>query len=199
MALTFSLLLEASLLVPIIFYLSQGIYNLYLHPLRSLPGPKTWVAFPLLRNISACLGLYDERMREFHNRYGNVVQKSPLSRLKPGRTYTVTDTDSCRRTFNNVAQTPDILNAGDADHTKFRKALSHGFSDRSLRAQEPIVKFYVDLLVQKLRELAVIDQSVDMVKWYNLTTFDIIGDLAFGESSGRSRDINLPHLGQNHV
>lgn len=169
MALTVSLLLGASLLVPIIFYLSQAIYNLYLHPLRSLPGPKTWIAFPLLRNISACLGLYDERMREFHNRYGNVVRYAPskvsfITAEAWKDIYGHGHRQLQKGFVGNVAQTPDILNAKNADHTKFRKAISHGFSDRSLRAQEPIVKRYVDLLIQKLRELAVIDQSVDMVK-----------------------------------
>jgi cytochrome P450 len=128
-------------------------------------------------------------MREFHNRYGNIVRYGPskvsfITAEAWKDIYGHGHRQLQKDFVGNVAQTPDILNAGDADHTKFRKALSHGFSDRSLRAQEPIVKCYVDLLIQKLRELAVIDQSVDMVKWYNLTTFDIIGDLAFGESFG---------------
>lgn len=39
---------------------------------------------------------------------------------------------------------------------------------------------YFDLLIQRLHENA--DKPVDLVKWYNFTTFDIIGDLTFGES-----------------
>jgi cytochrome P450 len=38
----------------------------------------------------------------------------------------------------------DILTANDADHKRFRKALSHAFSAKGLQAQEPIVTGYVD-------------------------------------------------------
>lgn len=41
---------------------------------------------------------------------------------------------------------------------------------------------YVDLLVDRLKgEIATSRATVDMTRWYNYTTFDIIGDLAFGE------------------
>ena len=46
---------------------------------------------------------------------------------------------------------------------------------------------YVDLLIQKLRVQPTGSDNariVNIVHWYNLTTFDIIGDLAFGKSFG---------------
>jgi cytochrome P450 len=65
-----------------------------------------------------------------------------------------------------------------------RKLLSHAFSDAALRQQEPIMTQYFDLLVQRLKER--IDNpaagKVDLTKWYNFLTFDIIGDMCFGES-----------------
>lgn len=67
-----------------------------------------------------------------------------------------------------------------------RKLLSHAFSDFALREQEPLITQYFDLLIEKLKQQ--IDGprkgKVDMVAWYNFTTFDIIGDLAFGEPFG---------------
>src|SRR5256885_11098434 len=36
-------------------------------------------------------------------------------------------------------------------------------------------------MIEKLKGVARSDTPTDMVKWYNLTTFDMIGDLAFGE------------------
>jgi hypothetical protein len=39
---------------------------------------------------------------------------------------------------------------------------------------------YVDLLIQRLHENCA--KLVDIVQWYNSTTFDIIGDLLIGES-----------------
>lgn len=54
-----------------------------------------------------------------------------------------------------------------------------------MREQEPALKSYVDLLISRL--YAQIDCAgtkgvVDIAKWYNYTTFDMIGDFAFGES-----------------
>jgi hypothetical protein len=42
----------------------------------------------------------------------------------------------------------------------------------------------VDLLIQRLREGSRDGNSVIISDWYNYTTFDIIGDLAFGEPFG---------------
>jgi len=42
------------------------------------------------------------------------------------------------------------------------------------------MKPYFDLLIQRLYENCA--APVDIVKWYNSATFDIVGDLLFGES-----------------
>jgi hypothetical protein len=67
-------------LLPSIFLLYHtllAIYNVYFHPLRALRGPRSWVAFPILCNISSCLGTYDRDMRSFHSCYGEVVRYHP--------------------------------------------------------------------------------------------------------------------------
>jgi hypothetical protein len=56
-----------------------------------------------------------------------------------------------------------------------------------MREQEPIIVGYIDLLVQRLHEhcgKGADKKPMDMTAWYNWTTFDIIGDLAFGEPFG---------------
>ena len=78
---------------------------------------------------------------------------------------------------------PDIITANREEHARLRRLLSHGFSDRSMREQEPMIMQYIDLLVRRLYENSESGtKPLDIVKWYNWTTFDIIGDLAFGES-----------------
>ena len=70
-----------------------------------------------------------------------------------------------------------------------RGVLSHGFTEKALRAQEGLIQSYIDLLISRLREKAIIAKeigdeaaaTVDICQWYNFTTFDIIGDLGFGE------------------
>jgi cytochrome P450 len=64
-----------------------------------------------------------------------------------------------------------------------RRLFSPAFSDRALKEQEPLFMKYVTLLADKLREGMEEDPNhkFDMVKMYNFTTFDIMGDLTFGE------------------
>jgi hypothetical protein len=61
--------------------------------------------------------------------------------------------------------------------------MSHAFSDSSLREQEPLIHTYCDLLIKRLYDQIEGPRKgeVDIVSWFNFTTFDIIGDLAFAE------------------
>jgi cytochrome P450 len=77
---------------------------------------------------------------------------------------------------------PSIFNADQQNHRRVRKQLAHAFSEKALRDQEPSMKAYVDLLIEKLRDVAASGRPADMVQWYNFTTFDLIGDLAIGKS-----------------
>lgn len=71
----------------------------------------------------------------------------------------------------------------------FRRNLSSGFSEKSLRDQEPILTKYFDLLIEKLRVNC--EQPLDMAKWYNFITFDIIGDLTYGKPFGCLEDSKM--------
>ena len=63
-----------------------------------------------------------------------------------------------------------------------RKQLSHAFSQRSLEEQESLISRSVDLFIQRLGEDG--PQGIDIVLTFTLMSFDIIGDLGFGESFG---------------
>ena len=67
--------------------------------------------------------------------------------------------------------------ADHADHTRMRKVLAHAFTESALLEQEPLLTHYFDLLVSKLKQqIEGLDHGrVDMMAYYNFTTFDIIG------------------------
>lgn len=67
----------------------------------------------------------------------------------------------------------DIISADRDMHGKLRRQLAHGFSDRSMREQEPIIRSYVDKLMSQLRERCRSGEALDMAGWYNYTTFDV--------------------------
>lgn len=64
-----------------------------------------------------------------------------------------------------------------------RKIFTPAFSDRALKQQEPLFVKYTDQLVSRLKEDVAADpeKKCDMVRMYNFTTFDVMGDLTFGE------------------
>lgn len=76
-----------------------------------------------------------------------------------------------------------ILSANNADHRRYRRLLSHGFSEKALREQEPYIQNYYDNLISALKKQSqASDGKANLVHFFNWTTFDIISDLSFGES-----------------
>ncbi|KAJ5913921.1 hypothetical protein N7504_002804 [Penicillium tannophilum] len=181
----------ALVLVPT-YFIGLIIYNVFFHPLAKYPGPKSMAAtrFPYMGFILA--GKTAQAIKSLHEQYGEVVRIAPdelsfidgdawkaIYGTRPGHGQKQKD---FRYYPPTIGGAPSIIVSNDADHSRMRRLLSHAFSDSSLRGQEPIIKTYVDLLMQRLREKCENgSKALDMVAWYNFTTFDIIGDLAFGE------------------
>jgi cytochrome P450 len=172
-------------------FLGTGFYNAYIHPARKFPGPKLWAAFHVFKDTTCALGDIDNKLCELHAKYGPVVRISPdeLSFMDERAWKDIYAHPNYlakwpRFAFvNDKRDTPaDIINSTHADHARIRRQLSHAFSEKALREQEELITNYINLLMDKLTDAAASGTKVDMVKWYNFTTFDIISDLAFGES-----------------
>ncbi|KAK1485014.1 benzoate 4-monooxygenase cytochrome P450 [Colletotrichum cuscutae] len=86
---------------------------------------------------------------------------------------------------NFAAEALSIVSERDPKkHAEMRRYLGTAFSDRSPKSQEPMVAECVDRLIEKIGMVDVVTQGPDMVMWFNLATFDIIGSLAFGKDFG---------------
>lgn len=98
-----------------------------------------------------------------------------------GKKVTEKDTRFYGPSFNGA---PDIIRAKGPDHSRFRRNFSHAFSDRALRDQQSLICRYVDMLVDSLNATIKEDPKsrINIVRMLNLTTFDIMGDLTFGDS-----------------
>jgi len=64
-----------------------------------------------------------------------------------------------------------------------RKLMSHAFSNIALREQYPLVANHINNFINQVnsRTTDSTNAPLDLSHWYNLLTFDIITDLAFGE------------------
>ena len=66
--------------------------------------------------------------------------------------------------------------------TAKRKLIMHAFSERALKQQEPLLQFYMHLLIGKLHaKIEAGELVVDLAEWYKYVSFDIIGELAYGQ------------------
>ncbi|KAF9873289.1 BCL4p [Colletotrichum karsti] len=79
-------------------------------------------------------------------------------------------------------------------HSAMRKMLNPAFSQRGLLEQEEIISGIVDKFVKTVGEKAGPGtKGLNMTKWYEMNSFDILGEMAFGESF-HSLDTGIPHF-----
>ncbi|KAF2799643.1 benzoate 4-monooxygenase cytochrome P450 [Melanomma pulvis-pyrius CBS 109.77] len=175
-------------------------YNVYLHPLRKYPGPKLYACsiIPITRQRLRGRALIV--VTALHKKYGPVVRLAPneLSYIdiqawkdvyghrKPGQLVWRKDP---AQAGPEEAGTPGIFRSEGQEHTQLKKVFNHAFSDKALRDQEDLIRTHCKTLVSVLLKRAekqkvnpsAAEATIDMVKFWNFATFDIMGDLTFGE------------------
>lgn len=67
-------------------------------------------------------------------------------------------------------------------HAQMKKSLSAAFSTKALVQQESIVKRCVDGFVHRLGADGACEKGLNMTKWFEMIAFDILGEMAFGET-----------------
>lgn len=184
------------------------IYDLYCSPLRNFPGPKLWALSRIPGQLSVLRGHNHLDIAALHEQYGSVVRISSnelafntpqafrdIYGFRPGGCFPK-DRSHYLPPANGVDHL--VCAVDDGVHARQRRLLAHAFSERALRDQEGLIAGYVDTMVGKLRnEIGRKDRSmsssstVDIKNWMNYTTFDITGDLMFGESFDCLKDSQL--------
>lgn len=144
-------------------------------------------------------GQLAHKIKAFHEVYGETVRVAPneVSFINPdtvkdiyqrrpsGGGFKSLPKDPIRQAPPRPGQPISILDAGDADHTRLRKAYAAAFSSQALSAQEPLVASYVDKMIAQMQcQSKLIAQSVDLQEWISFCTFDIVCKLSFGEDFG---------------
>ncbi|KAE8379705.1 cytochrome P450 [Aspergillus bertholletiae] len=178
----------------VIFYLLSNVaYNIFLHPLARYPGPLSYAASRIPYFMSTFMGTLPLDMIDLHKRYGDIVRIAPdqLAFAHPdawneiyGRRIGSFGLEKPSWFFRPFEEDPpQITNLPNEEHRRLRRHFAHGFSDREIREQEPIIQGYINLLLQRLHEICR-EETIVISDWYNYVTFDIIGDLVFGEPFG---------------
>lgn len=178
-------------------FILRAIYRVYFHPLSKYPGPKLYAATRIPMLISILNGSREKVYADLHRKYGPIVRLShdELIFIDPDAWKDIyghgTRATPGKQPFKDLTRygklpnnTPSILITPEEDHARIRKIFTPAFSDRALKQQEPLFLKYINKLMSRLRESVQQKPSgkLDLVQLFNFTTFDIMGDLTFGES-----------------
>ncbi|OJJ45140.1 hypothetical protein ASPZODRAFT_18049 [Penicilliopsis zonata CBS 506.65] len=180
--------------VATILLFSRAIYNVFFHPLSRFPGPvfNAISSLPYCYHVLKGSQVYD--MVRLHETYGDIVRIAP-NQLYFSHPDAWQDILASRRGekkedmekagwFYRASDElpPHIVSTTRERHDTLRRAIGPSFAEKAIREQEPVVRKYADLLIDRLSSSS--SSRVTISDWYNYTTFDVIGDLAFGESFG---------------
>nr|ULA45393.1 cytochrome P450 monooxygenase NecB [Nectria sp. HLS206] len=168
--------------------LSLLVYRLFLHPLRNFPGPKAakWTSLwfsSRLRKADA-----HRKVLQLHQKYGEFVRvgSSDLSIVHPaGVTAVYGSKSKCVKGawYDLTHPMISLQTTRDKDlHRARRRIWSDAFSDKALSGYEHRMKAYRAKLLGHISHCADTSIPVDVTKWFNFYTFDVMGDLAFGSS-----------------
>lgn len=157
------------------------------------PGPRLAAATRLWYCYYTVRGDLHTVLYAAHEKYGDVVRIAPdeLSYIDSkawgdiyGHRVGKSELTKDPIFYSSISSGPgSIISADRSRHGVLRKQASHGFSERALRSQEHVIKKYADLFIQRLDESAASkNPTVDIVDWFNFFTFDVMGDLVFGQS-----------------
>lgn len=152
------------------------IYNVWFHPLRRFPGPffaragRLWYVYQLMT------GQVHSAIEKAHDKYGTRIRIAAdelsfidtnawdeIYNFRHGKSELSKDL----RTYEGILH-GSVLISPKHRHGSVRKALSHGFSDKSLRAQEDVIRSYADRLIFKLQQ-HVGKESFNIVEYYNVS------------------------------
>ncbi|KAK1990522.1 cytochrome P450 [Colletotrichum falcatum] len=169
----------------------QYVYAGVTNPLSDIPGPWYTRFSTLPSTYKVIIAHHPDWIHDLHARYGPIVRYSPsevdisdpatcqrIHSVKNGFLkspfYSLLITDSSS-VFNEIR--PEI-------HRKYKRLLSNPMSETGLKAFLPRIDSKFRLAIERMRDEHKTRGAADVAKWFMFLSFDVIGDLAFGESFG---------------
>ncbi|UPL00404.1 hypothetical protein LCI18_011338 [Fusarium solani-melongenae] len=169
------------------------IYRAVFHRLNVFPGP---FKARLSNLYITALGLKKRHLyrevQELHRKYGDIVRIGPseisINSSEALHALHSNNTPCVKGPWYNIIY-PMVSLLADRNkksHTERRKTWDKAFNAKALRDYETRVVQYAELLLHQLKKME--GQPFNAKLWIHYYTFDIMGDLAFGQSFGMLRD-----------
>ncbi|KAJ2989935.1 hypothetical protein NUW58_g2258 [Xylaria curta] len=183
-------LLSTALIATATYAIARSIYLLNFHPLSRFPGPKiaavsnVWYAYHWLSGrwpwaVEACLKSYGDIVRIAPN---ELVFASPkaftdiyTSHDKGLETFHKTDIHDFARDRDGGL----IWEQDPVKHRKVAKQMAPAFSAKATRSKDPTLHKYVNLFVEKMKEVGEKAGGVSLPTWIQWLAMDIAADMAY--------------------
>ena len=173
------------------------LYRGFLHPLADFPGPFLARYTGLWRTARYFNGKWHDDVVQLHEKYGKVVRIAPNE-------LSIVDETAIKQLYGpgSTAKKTTYYHSMDAPlgveglfqtvnttvHAMLKRRVSSAYSMSALLKYEPYIQPLLDLLFQKLRKYAnragPEGAKLNMSEWTNAFTFDVVGELAYGEPIG---------------
>ncbi|KAI0120995.1 cytochrome P450 oxidoreductase [Xylariales sp. AK1849] len=211
----FFLLLFSSLLV--VYWAAWIIYAQCFHPLSKVPGP--WIASVsrLWYIVQVAKGDMEKTQRQLHAKHGPLIRIAPneLACAAPDAIKTIyptslglnkTDFYPVWNTHSFSKHRDMFSETNDKAHGERRRIINHVYSLANVLQSEPYIDHCSALFLERLGEHTDSEKPFDLGKWLQMFTFDVIGELYFGNMFGflekaedhgnwiHSLDLLMPYL-----
>ncbi|KAH4038176.1 cytochrome P450 monooxygenase sthF [Parastagonospora nodorum] len=181
-------------LIAAYIFIVRPLRNILFHPLKKYPGPKLFGASSIPYGFYYMTGKWHLKIRNLHATYGPIVRIGPdeLSYACPeawediyGRYVPTKRRENPKPVWYCSPDAHDMVGASLGDHGRMRRVMAPGFTYSAMCKQEPLIKGHVDMFLSKLCSLCGDGRAeVNILDWLTYCTFDLIGDLSFGEPFG---------------
>ncbi|KAL6245652.1 hypothetical protein RBB50_007651 [Rhinocladiella similis] len=165
------------------------VFGVFFSPLRKIPGPLLARLTPLWLRFVDISGNRTSTIHRLHQKYGSTVLIGP-DEISVSDIANVKDLYGQQTNFvkapvyTSMSMPPlGIFSMRDkALHSQRRRLLSHAFSQSNLQDCEPLIHEQIQKLLKTLQQC--LNQPIDMLNWFRLAAFDVVGELFLGQSFG---------------
>ncbi|KAH8705962.1 cytochrome P450 [Talaromyces proteolyticus] len=179
------------------------LFTVWLHPYSKYPGPFLASISRLWLVLEVFQGHAHITQKSLHEKLGPIVRIAPneVSISDPefikviyGVNSGFTKTDFYLSFRPKFARFPDLFTTiNEKVHSQRRKIVNNIYSMTSIVKSEDLIDICSELFLQRIGEFAETKNPVDIAKWVNWYTFDVIGELYFSSMFGFMKERQDSH------
>jgi cytochrome P450 len=177
-----------------VYLVAKAVYNKFISPLCKIPGSSLNAVSWLPWYKYWFSGYMHREVLRLHEKYGPVVRIGPseVSFIDKTAWKDIYSLKRCRQIERDPQSFPsltpngskfDLLTYSPSDHARYRRILNPCFAEKATKTYEPTIRENVDKMVAKLSTIVEkVNASIDVTKWFQWLTFDMVTDVCWGES-----------------